>query len=270
MKKITITIFAIVLSLVVFAQQNSTMVIHQGQNVVEFTITDADSIIIRRSPEKNVPPIIVITYVDTILFVDTMFYQPTGTVVDGRWLTSLGVVSFATDRTWTITGRRGFSQIWSDAVTASGCQKTTFNGGTQEGGVWTFYVDCRSNPGFPGDLFSWLAVYELRDELCPYPWRVPTAQDFMDLDHALGGNGRSRSVSPQFIVDNYINRWGGAFGGASDPTGMLSYQNRWGDYWSLSEGGINFGISLAFGHLGTVSPLDRDYKHDGLHLRCIR
>jgi len=121
-------------------------------------------------------------------------------------------------------------------------------------------------------LFSWQAVYELRYELCPYPWRVPTAQDFFMLDIIMGGTGRIRSTTPQLIIDNYITRWGGAFSGASNPSGDLWYQGWWGDYWSLSlsERSANYGISLTFGEFGTVNSRDYDYRHDGLSLRCIR
>ena len=117
------------------------------------------------------------------------------------WPSALGNVSFATDSTWTISGNDIF-QIWSDAVQTDYCSnKTSFRGGLNVkenneyiDNEWVhFYVDCRSNPGQKGDLFSWLAVYELRRELCPYPWRVPTVQDFIDLDIALGGTGRNIS-----------------------------------------------------------------------------
>ncbi|MCL2413909.1 MAG: hypothetical protein FWC94_01465 [Bacteroidales bacterium] len=247
-KKTLPLILVLALSFSVFAQQNNMMFVHQGQNGIEHAITD----------------------VDNTVFIDTMLYQPTGTVVDGQWLTSLGVVSFATDSTWTIRGRDELTQIWSDAVTASGCQKTTFKGGTEEEGVWTFHVDCRSNPGFKGDLFSWQAVYELRDQLCPYPWRVPTMQDFIDLDIAMGGTGRNRGDRPEFVIDNYINRWGGAFGGGSGPTGTLWHQNSWGDYWSQSTTDCGYGIYLFFSKLGSVGPRDWDSRADGLKLRCVK
>jgi len=268
MKPFAFLIFSL-FSLTVFSQQSGTMFVHQGQTVLEFSIADVDSIVFVRSLEEETPPIIVITQVDeTTTFVNNMVHQPT-TVVDGRWLTSLGVVNFATDNTWTISNGT-ITQIWSDAVTATSCQKTSFNGGTLEAGVWTFHVDCRSNPGFPGDLFSWLAVYELREELCPYPWRVPTMEDFIDLDIAMGGNGRNRGSTPQFVIDNYINRWGGAFGGGCGPTGTLWHQNSWGDYWSLSSRDGNYGVFLFFSTLGAVGPRDWDHKSDGLSLRCVK
>jgi len=103
------------------------------------------------------------------------------------WGRSLGVVSFYTDNEWTVEGN-GVFQIWSDAVTATDCQKETFSFGDDQNiilGHHFYLADCRSNPGFPGDLFSWCAVVHFADVLCPYPWRVPTQQDFSDLNTVL-------------------------------------------------------------------------------------
>ena len=187
------------------------------------------------------------------------------------WPTALGNASFVTDRTWTISGN-GITQIWSDAVQTDYCShKTSFYGGNF--GTSIFNIDCRSNPEFPGDLFSWQAVYELRDELCPYPWRVPTMQDFIDLDIALGGTGNWRYATDenaQFVIDNYINRWGGAFGGICGASGTLHNQGLWGHYWSQSDENIDFGFRLRFTMQGLISPEDVDGKNSGVSLRCIR
>jgi len=111
-------------------------------------------------------------------------------------------VSFATNQTWTVG-----NQIWSDAVQMSYCSnKTTYEG---------VGVDCRSNPGYKGDFFSWYAVDAYKDQLCPYPWRVPTRQDFIDLDIALGGEGK---VSYSEVhVQRYLNSWGAMYGGFAFP-----------------------------------------------------
>jgi uncharacterized protein YjdB len=70
----------------------------------------------------------------------------------------IGTASFISDKTWTVG-----NQVWSDNVTATECQKTTFLGNTVQG---AFRSDCRSNPGH-GDLFSWCAVIRYQDVLCP-------------------------------------------------------------------------------------------------------
>jgi len=176
------------------------------------------------------------------------------------WGASLGTVGFVTPRTWTVG-----SQIWSDAVTATSCQKTTF-----DGGYGSFNADCRSNPGF-GDLFSWCAVVRFQRQLCPYPWRVPTREDFRDLDIAMGGTGDTRrDETPQVVTHNFINRWGGSFGGYSSSIGRIFQQNRWGVYWSLSEQSISNGHNLLFTSGGEVLPQNLHFKRLGYMLRCVR
>jgi len=203
------------------------------------------------------------------------------------WGESLGTVTFATDRTWTISGS-GIIQIWSDAVTATACQKTTFNGGNRNFSRPEdsyFNADCRTNPDFPGDLFSWCAVVKFNDVLCPYPWRVPSRQDFVNLDIALGGDG---STSPYNLAGSYaqsqryFNNWGGVLGGASGRTGTLHSQNIWAMYWSLSEvseidhwmelrpgDSQNNGVSLQF-FSGIVHPSRWEDKSNGVAVRCVR
>ena len=157
------------------------------------------------------------------------------------WGPSLGTVSFATDETWTV-GR----QIWSDAVQASNCSErpaAQFVGNDTV--TNTFNADCRSLPGQKGDVFSWCAVYRFANVLCPAPWRVPTKQDFIDLDIALGGTGegvRDSLLRDKYISDSY---WGG----------RLFLINHLGNYWSQTEHGRGsaFGLSL-FSNLMAGSP----------------
>jgi len=182
------------------------------------------------------------------------------------WGSSLGTVTRGTQE-WTISDH-GITQIWSDAVTAINCQKTTFNGGTLT--PVNFNADCRSNPDYPGDLFSWCAVVRFQDQLCPAPWRVPTMQDFIDLDIALGGNGNNRTIAiPRFVADNYITRWGGRFGGYCNSSGSLLHQGNLGNYWSQTEFDTTTGRFLLF-LTGYVSPQDWNYKTNGYAVRCVR
>jgi len=183
-----------------------------------------------------------------------------------EWGESLGTVGFYTDTEWLIEGNY-ITQIWSDAVTATACQKTTFAGGSTE----DFNADCRSNTGFNGDLFSWCAVVRFADELCPYPWRVPTAQDFVDLDIALGGTGMSRTdgtATPQFVTDNFITRWGGAFGTSDADT--PDDQGTWGIYWSQAEISTDIALGLGFSTNGHVWTNGSRSKGNSFMLRCVR
>jgi len=176
-----------------------------------------------------------------------------------NWGENLETVSFYTNQTWTIG-----SQIWSDVVTATGCQKTAFDGGLEG----NFNADCRTNLDISGDLFSWCAVYRFGQQLCPYPWRVPTVQDFIDLDIALGGTGARRYDDPQFVLDNYITRWGGIFGGGF-AEGLWG-QGSFGNYWSKSQSSLSWGIRLYFITSGIVDPQQTASKSEGYALRCVR
>ena len=207
----------------------------------------------------------ILTPICVLAFSFSVFAQPF----------NLGKVSFATEQTWTIG-----SQTWSDAVQAENCSnKTTFNG--RSSNYIDYLVDCRSNPNQKGDLFSWQAVYELRNELCPAPWRVPTLQDFIDLDIALGGTGEYQNYNPEHR-DKYLNVWGGTYGGGVDgDENHLRGQGSSASYWSQSQY-ANF--SSVMGHylhfyatkyvygrpIDYVDPQMPALKHSGFSLRCVR
>jgi uncharacterized protein (TIGR02145 family) len=182
------------------------------------------------------------------------------------WGSSLGTVSFATNNTWPVS-----NQVWSDAVTATACNKISFDGGASMA-TYNLKADCRSNPGYPGDYFSWCAIIRFENQLCPPPWRIPTGQEFVDLDIALGGNGQQRFED--FVsLAKYRNDWGGAFGG------MYSVQNRQilgqgnsATYWSRTETPGNFGVRIfGLGSDGSIRiGFNFSMKGDGVPLRCVR
>jgi uncharacterized protein YjdB len=184
------------------------------------------------------------------------------------WGLSLGTVSFATTQEWTVSGF-GITQIWSDVVQAASCNKTSFNGGNG----WNYNADCRSNPDYKGDLFSFCAVVRFKETLCPDGWRVPTMQDFIDLDIALGGSGINRhdtSYIP-FIHDNYLNPdvWGGAFGGVAS-SDNLYYQGTQGFYFSQTDTGVQSARSLLLLSGGGIRPQYGNSKLYGYAVRCVR
>jgi len=179
----------------------------------------------------------------------------------------LGIASFATESMW-IVG----SQTWSDAVQTTFCSnKTTYNGGSTSAG---FNIDCRSNPDQKGDLFSWRAVNELKDQLCVAPWRVPTAEDFKNLDIAMEGSGENRTGDLEFINSKYLDPsvWGGVFGGFSAGNGSLANQGSGAYYWSLSEISATHANILGLGTWGggTINVQHNNGKQFGFTLRCIK
>ncbi len=181
---------------------------------------------------------------------------------------NFGTVSFASATTRTITGN-GITQVWSDAVTATGCQKTAFNGGSSG----AYRIDCRSNPSYPGDLFSWCAVAKYASTLCPAPWRVPTEDDFINLDKALAGPGSNRtgasSELPKYTGKG-TNQWGGAYGGFSN-AGSLSQQGSHAYYWSQTEYLVDRAYYLYVDSTGYIYPHSiLNFKQFGFPLRCVR
>jgi len=182
------------------------------------------------------------------------------------WGESLGTVTFHSQGHNVVISGNGITQTWSGAVTATNCQKTTFAGASSN----SFNADCCSNPNFPGDLFSWCAVVRFADVLCPYPWRVPTNEDFRDLDIALGGNGSGSPMTVARVNDEYITRWGGAFGGGSVSGSSLWGQGVWGSYWSQSESSAMSGRTLSFGTGGDIGPQIAGSKDFGFSVRCVR
>ena len=197
----------------------------------------------------------------------------------------LGIPAFATDSVWIITGTEGrTSQVWSDAVTAPGCaNRTTFNGGNEVGNM---NADCRNSAGnanFGGHLFSWCMVTRFADQLCPGGWRVPTRQDFIDLDLNLGGDGNSRPAAGEntpmgivtlgYVGTNAANSpastWGGSRWTEWAPFGQMLPQSF---YWSQtrSVNPVSGSAYTLFFSPTNVNPHHLDGKGLGAALRCVR
>ncbi len=192
----------------------------------------------------------------------------------------LGTVSFRTDETWVVAGR-----TWSDAVTATRCQKEDYDGGSNVRG---YKVDCRKSEATDyygvdwkyGDLFSWKTVDTYGAILCPAPWRTPVAQDFIELDIALGGNGSNNEMLSGRIP-RYQDEWGGELGGYAwfgkpDMTfenDVTVYQSatQYACYWSgesltqYNAGSLHFGDAR-----GYITPAGIGDKGMGFNLRCVK
>jgi len=194
----------------------------------------------------------------------------------------LGTVGFATSKTWKVD-----NQEWSDAVTATKCQKETFFGMSSGKNN----ADCRTNPNYSGDLFSWCAVYLFQKQLCPAPWRVPTKDDFVALDKALretttvvktvreasGYGFVEREITERIsLKSQYANLWGLVYGGSCNLDGSLANQSLRESralYWSSSEYCADNGFRLNISRHGEqwqTSPDDWNRKSIGVPLRCVR
>jgi uncharacterized protein (TIGR02145 family) len=181
----------------------------------------------------------------------------------GGWATC-GTASFASAQTWTVG-----SQTWSDAVQCTGCGET-FDGGNSDG----YKADCRSVSPYKGHLFSWQAVKDYAKVLCPdgNGWRVPTKDDFINLDKALGGTGERR-YNDETTSNKYLNDWGGEYGGYCESNGARRGQGANAFYWSLTgvEGSAYNIYALAFSSAGTNEPVYAGgMKSEGNAVRCVK
>ena len=94
----------------------------------------------------------------------------------------------ASTQTWTvISDDETIKQVWSDYIMYDGDKKV--EKGTIANFVFGTDPDYCDNPGYDGYLYNWYYVVANETDLCPSPWRVPTGQDFIDLNLALGGPG---------------------------------------------------------------------------------
>ncbi|MCL2028776.1 MAG: hypothetical protein FWG79_09880, partial [Bacteroidales bacterium] len=199
-----------------------------------------------------------------VIFVDS---NGCNTLTPG-WGESLGTVTFATTQQWVVG-----NQVWSDAVQTTNCDsRTSYNGGS----VGNFNSDCRSNPGYTGDLFSWCAVVRFQDSLCPHPWRVPTLQDFIDLDLAMGGSGNERWDAADQLIWYVGDQWGGTYSGACWDNGIFLGNGILGHYWSQTASNIAMAYYLDLHSTadpqanGIINPGCFDSKFFGYSLRCVR
>ncbi|MCL2028367.1 MAG: hypothetical protein FWG79_07770 [Bacteroidales bacterium] len=210
---------------------------------------------------------------------------------NGATFTTIGTQFFKTSTIWQISGN-GISQEWSDVVLTSNCGKTDFDGGSD---YPNYNNDCRENrttelnetrptmtneggntANYFGDLFSWCAVINHAATLCPSPWRVPTCQDFINLDIALGGTGINRD-DDDAVRDKLIavsgdagQFWGGAYVGLCTGTGPLGGQESYAVYWSSSEATATYARRLYFDADGFVLHQNFNSKGFGVPLRCVR
>jgi len=175
----------------------------------------------------------------------------------------------------TIPGTGGRStQVWSRSVAASACNKTDFQGGSTA----NFNADCRSAlTAFYGNNFTWCAVMRFANQLCPPPFRVPTQQDFIDLDMNLGGSGSSISFAMlgqvftdhlEQYIGSVLGQTGGIWNGfrftAHTGTAALSTTA----YWTSSHNGsISQGVLMS---AGSLNPQANVATSLGLALRCVR
>jgi uncharacterized protein (TIGR02145 family) len=165
----------------------------------------------------------------------------------------------ASTQTWTIG-----TQTWSDAIHIPACDKEDFENSETD-------PRCRSytHEGTTYYYYNWPYTDLNAADLCPSPWRVPTTDDFVALDIALGGTGEERyDEDPSWVNANYINKWGGSYGGFAHGSSMLNVGSH-GDYWSSTKHGTTAYL-LHFNSGGTIYPQNDSNRVNGFQVRCVK
>jgi uncharacterized protein (TIGR02145 family) len=167
---------------------------------------------------------------------------------------SLGTIAFANADTYT---RNGI--ILSAPVTASGCQKTNYDGGSSG----AYNADCRDNPGYDGDLFSWCMVTQYAAQLCPSPWRVPSAPDYM-----MYANGSTSNTNATTDLHDGVHGWSHGGNCCNESDGLMN-RGQAGYYWTSATNG-DTRAQILYLSAGKLYPNAATYRQHGLSLRCVR
>jgi uncharacterized protein (TIGR02145 family) len=173
----------------------------------------------------------------------------------------------ASTQTWTIVHQTG-NQTWSDVINIPECNKQ----GTHSCDIYEPICRSYTANGITSYYYNWQYVTENYNKLCPMPWRVPSAADFVALDIKLGGDGKNRNPSSTWIQQQYEQKWGlTRLGGIEcGGTGMKYYGN-YGQY--LSSTAASSTQSVYFLTHGTV--MRPNYTVPaintvGIAVRCVR
>ncbi len=99
-------------------------------------------------------------------------------------------------------------------------------------------------------------------------WRVPTRQDFVDLDIALGGTGQN-GQNNLTLIKRYVDEWSAKFNGLSW-NGTISGIGSTAFYWSQTESSADNGYHLYLYSSGSIYPQDSNNKNNGFSIRVVR
>ena len=203
-------------------------------------------------------------------------------------MTVITSARFLTDETWEVGDFE-----WSDVVISDQCaaEDSEWNPADHGGALATgFMTHCRQSADGLGHGFTWCAVMRFHDILCPGDWRVPVAQDFINLDIALGGEGLNVNSGNTPSVDDrltqrFVPDWGLNPIGSWNPLALMGmgdgyFQNTGisGFYWSMTE--VNDASGRAFNlvlpnpasptTMRTINPVATHGKGNPAALRCVR
>jgi len=186
----------------------------------------------------------------------------------------------ASMKTWQITSYdQSVKQLWSDYLEYNGNNKTDMSN-TNYNGYDEINGDlCRNKEGLTGNLYNWWYVTIHAAKMCPAPWRVPSKEDFVDLDKAFGDNG-GETYHDEVQLQRYMDEWGAVYTGniradtqsyVYTPTDAVPMSM----CWSISpyEDNDNWAYYMLLTSVGGVNPQHFESsqgKVGGRTVRCVR
>lgn len=179
-----------------------------------------------------------------------------------------GVPTYAiSTQVWEIESTdQTIKQKWSDYIEYDGSDRAS------DGTLSTFDGEYRNAaPGYRGYLYSWHYVTDHANKLCPSPWRVPTKDDLVNLDKALGGTGENVTHVPDHLA-NYVNKWKVSYGGHVKADGTLQYQGSYHYIWTSTSFNDEKAYYQLLTNEGNVSPQANSSstgKAGGRPVRCV-
>ena len=149
---------------------------------------------------------------------------------------NLGTVSFTDGVEVEISGN-GVYQIWSRPVTATGCNKEEYDGGSYPD---SFRADCRNVPDYDTKLVSGCAAIIYASKICPYPWRIPTENDFKKLCNSQGNLETECppnlcSTNKTFVDEFLYGYWGAEPTGYTNGGNNITYKNVYAAYLVMNH-----------------------------------
>jgi uncharacterized protein (TIGR02145 family) len=266
----TITVTAVPTITLTSGSSVQTVILGTAITQVKYTTANASSVTV-----SNLPSGVTGAWASNVL---TISGTPTAAGVNGYTVTTANGNSCSnTTASGAIVAASGFSSsstwsyaslAWSDVVVAepSNCTKTntfSLSGAPTQYKVYNgryYYTWACATGGSDGGTNA---------ELCPSPWRLPTKDDFINLDKAFGGSGSSRSETRSWIDQYYVANWGADYGGYGSGSSINNVKSH-GYYWSSTET-RNIGVYILFFVTdGSLFPNYEYSKYYGLQVRCVK
>ncbi len=150
-------------------------------------------------------------------------------------------------------------------------------------GAWCYYKNDSSNGAIYGKLYNWYAVNDPRG-LAPVGWRVPSDNQWTELDNHLGGSilsgGKLKSIGTK---ESSNGLWYSPNTGATNESGFSAlpggYRDNIGSFGALGIGGGLWtssevdsrqswyrGLHYNYAYLGKFDTI----KENGFSVRCVK